>query len=68
MAGRIRARKLDAIAATGATVVISANPGCAIHLAAAGIDVRHPVEIIDAALPARPPTARGWPRRGSRRG
>ena len=46
----IRDRKLAAIARTGAPVVASANPGCAMHLAAAGLDVRHPVEIVDEAL------------------
>src|SRR5439155_10705655 len=50
MAGEIRRRKLDAIARTGARVVASANPGCAIHLAAAGLDVRHPIEIVDEVL------------------
>ena len=29
----------------------SANPGCALHLAAAGVDVRHPVELIAEADP-----------------
>lgn len=56
MAARIRERKLAAIAATGASVVASANPGCAMHLAAAGLDVRHPVEMADEAI-----------RRGARR-
>jgi glycolate oxidase iron-sulfur subunit len=50
MAADIRARKLEAIARSGASVVASANPGCTLHLAAAGIDVRHPVELIDGAL------------------
>jgi glycolate oxidase iron-sulfur subunit len=50
MASDIRARKLDAIRRSGASVVASANPGCTLHLAAAGIDVRHPVELIDQAL------------------
>ena len=50
MAADIRARKLESIARSGATVVASANPGCTVHLAAAGIDVRHPVELIDQAL------------------
>jgi glycolate dehydrogenase iron-sulfur subunit len=45
----IRARKLDAISRTGAAIVASANPGCSFHLAAAGVDVRHPLEIVDAA-------------------
>lgn len=50
----IRARKVAAIraAAGGATtfVVASANPGCAMHLAAAGLDVRHPAELLEARL------------------
>jgi glycolate oxidase iron-sulfur subunit len=46
----IRDRKLHAIARTGAPVVASANPGCTWFLAAAGIDIRHPLEIVDAAL------------------
>ena len=50
MAADIRARKLDAIARSGASVVASANPGCTLHLAAAGVDVRHPVELIERAI------------------
>jgi glycolate oxidase iron-sulfur subunit len=50
LATAIRDRKLSSVARSGAKVVASANPGCALHLAAAGLDVRHPVEIIDAAL------------------
>jgi glycolate oxidase iron-sulfur subunit len=50
MARDIRARKLDAIARSGATIVASANPGCTLHLAAAGIDVRHPVELMERAM------------------
>jgi glycolate oxidase iron-sulfur subunit len=50
MAADIRTRKRDAIGRTGAHVVASANPGCTFHLAAAGLDVRHPFEIIDLAL------------------
>ena len=50
MAADIRERKLQSIARSGATVVASANPGCALHLAAAGVVVRHPVELIDDAL------------------
>ena len=30
---------------SGATVVASANPGCAMHLAAAGVTVRHPIDL-----------------------
>jgi glycolate oxidase iron-sulfur subunit len=50
MAGEIRARKVAAIAATGAPVVASANPGCIAHLAGAGLDVRHPLDIIAWSL------------------
>ena len=46
--------KADAIAATGATVVASANPGCTVqlahHLATRDIDVVHPVELLDQAM------------------
>jgi glycolate oxidase iron-sulfur subunit len=50
MAAAIRERKLDAIRRAGAAVVASANPGCAMHLAAAGIAVRHPVELLDEMI------------------
>lgn len=50
LAGEIRERKLQAIArasaASLATVVASANPGCAMHLSAAGAVVRHPLDIV----------------------
>jgi Fe-S oxidoreductase len=41
-----------AIRRTGATVVASANPGCAYHLAAGldGVVVRHPLEVVEEAL------------------
>jgi glycolate oxidase iron-sulfur subunit len=55
LAASIRERKLAAIARatqrSGATTVVSANPGCAMHLAAAGVRVRHPIEIVAEALP-----------------
>jgi len=50
LGAEIRARKLAAIARAGAPVVASANPGCTLHLAAAGVDARHPLELVDAAL------------------
>jgi len=49
-AAQVRERKVDAIARSGATVVASANPGCLMHLRRAGLDVRHPVELIDDAV------------------
>lgn len=54
MAAAIRARKVDAVRRSGAAVVASANPGCIMWLAAAGLDVRHPVEIVDAVLRGGP--------------
>jgi glycolate oxidase iron-sulfur subunit len=50
LAGAIRERKVEAIVRSGAPVVASANPGCALHLAAAGLTVRHPVELLAEAL------------------
>lgn len=49
----IRDRKLAALNRSGATVVASANPGCSLHLAAAGLKVRHPLELVAEALEVR---------------
>ncbi len=54
LAAEIRDRKLAAIARTGAPIVVSANPGCALHLAAAGVDARHPLEVLDEVLAGTP--------------
>jgi glycolate oxidase iron-sulfur subunit len=54
LAGAIRDRKVASIRRTGAAVVASANPGCALHLAAAGVDVVHPCQIVAAALDGTP--------------
>jgi len=59
MANELRARKLDAIGGTRASVVASANPGCALHLAGAGLEVRHPVELVAGALGLGEGTAGG---------
>ena len=32
-------------------IVVSANPGCMMHLRQAGLDVRHPADLLAAALP-----------------
>ena len=68
LAGAVRDRKVAALrAAAGATdpsapvLVASANPGCLLHLRGAGIDARHPVELLAEALTADPtadPTGR----------
>jgi glycolate oxidase iron-sulfur subunit len=59
LAGVVRDRKVAAIARatarSGATVVASANPGCAMHLAAAGLTVRHPVDLVAEATGLMPP-------------
>ena len=50
IASTIRERKLGAIERAGKVVVASANPGCSIHLSAAGVIVRHPLELVAEAL------------------
>lgn len=56
LAASIRDRKVAAIErarnASGATVMASANPGCAFHLQPAleGIEIKHPSEIVAEAL------------------
>ncbi len=51
---QVRERKVAAIvvAAAGAPsfTVASANPGCAMHLAAAGLTIEHPAELLEARL------------------
>lgn len=49
----IRDRKQAAIARSGATLVSSPNPGCQMWLAGAGLDARHPIDLIDEALHGR---------------
>lgn len=53
LAGDIRLRKVAAIGRAGAPVVASANPGCAMHLAAAGLTVCYPLELVDRVLHGR---------------
>lgn len=56
LAVQIRERKMSAIAraatASGATLVASANPGCAMHLQSAGATVCHPMQLVAQALAA----------------
>jgi len=59
LAGAIRVQKLAAISAVGADVVASANPGCAMWLGAAGLPVRHPLEIVAAEAGLAPPLVTG---------
>ena len=59
LAGQIRVRKVEAIhralARSSATVLVSANPGCSMHLrsvlADRGVTVRHPIDVIADHLP-----------------
>lgn len=50
LAGRIRDRKVAAIERVGPDVVASANPGCSMHLAAAGVRTAHPMTLVWEAL------------------
>jgi glycolate oxidase iron-sulfur subunit len=55
LSGQIRDRKVAALRAAHRDadtelVVVSANPGCAMHLQAAGLTVRHPAELLADAL------------------
>ena len=55
MSGELRRQKAEAVAASGATIVASANPGCTMQLVAGlrelGLDVEvvHPVQLLDRA-------------------
>ena len=55
MAGQLQARKVEAILATGASTVVTANPGCLLQVraglakAGANMQVKHIVELLDEA-------------------
>jgi glycolate oxidase iron-sulfur subunit len=57
MSTELRRQKAEAVAASGATIVASANPGCTMQLVAGlrelGLDVEvvHPVQLLDRANP-----------------
>lgn len=54
-AALLRAPLVDAIVASGATTLASANIGCRLHLGGAvelaGVELRHPLELLAEALP-----------------
>jgi glycolate dehydrogenase iron-sulfur subunit len=56
MSGELRRQKAEAIAATGASIVASANPGCTMQIVAGlrelGVDseVLHPVQLLERAF------------------
>ncbi len=51
LALEVRDRKVAAIKRANVDLVVSANPGCLMHLAAAGITICHPIDLIAKALP-----------------
>ena len=53
-AAAVRDRKLESISRSGATVVASANPGCEMHLRAAGVEVAHPLVLVAELLAEQP--------------
>ena len=54
LAGDIRDRKLAAIDRAAPDLVASANPGCSLHLGAAGVDAVHPMVLVARALGLEP--------------
>jgi len=50
LAGLIRDRKVSAIGRVAPDVVASANPGCSMHLTAAGVATVHPIELVHRAI------------------
>jgi glycolate dehydrogenase iron-sulfur subunit len=59
-ASELGARKAESVLATGAPLLISANPGCSLQIASAlaargeGIAVAHTAEVLDASIRGRP--------------
>ena len=49
-ASQVRDRKIASIRRAGTSEVASANPGCLLHLRSAGVEIRHPLEIIDSIM------------------
>ncbi|MEM7092383.1 MAG: heterodisulfide reductase-related iron-sulfur binding cluster [Actinomycetota bacterium] len=50
LAGQIRDRKVASIDAVTPDLVASANPGCSMHLAGAGVETVHPMVLVDRAV------------------
>jgi glycolate oxidase iron-sulfur subunit len=57
LAGRLRARKLDNIRATGADLIAAGNIGCITQLAGDTMPVMHTVELLDWMAGGPPPPA-----------
>jgi glycolate oxidase iron-sulfur subunit len=56
MSQQVRERKLASINRAQPEVVASANPGCSMHLSAAGVKAEHPMVLVDRALAANSST------------
>jgi len=71
MAERLGARKVENALATGAEIIATANPGCALQIAAglrrtgSGVRVAHVVELLDESYAAYNPTSRVSPVRAA---
>jgi glycolate oxidase iron-sulfur subunit len=52
LAGELRRRKLEEFDLLEVTTIVSANPGCSLHLASPGRRVAHPMELLAEALPS----------------
>ena len=50
MAGKVRDLKVASIQRADGDVVVSANPGCAMHLAKGGVETVHPIQLVAEAL------------------
>lgn len=50
LAGQIRDRKVAAIDAKAPDLVASSNPGCSMHLGAAGVPTVHPMQLVARAI------------------
>jgi len=65
VARQLQRRKVEAIVATGASVVATANPGCLLQLraglaeAGAKVQVKHIIELLDEATSPHSPAGRG---------
>ena len=46
LAKEIRDKKLKSIQRAGRHLVVSANPGCMIHLESAGVEILHPIQVV----------------------
>ena len=50
LAKEVREHKLHAIKRAGSHVVVSANPGCMIHLESAGVEILHPIQVVAESI------------------